>query len=97
MPQSRDSTIELHVKDALEYLQMHPSTKPTTVARQFSIPRSRLLRRLDGILPRAGIPATNTKLSKLEKSALCRYIDRPDHINLPTRKTFIQDTANFIL
>ena len=97
MPQSRDSTIEFRVKDALEYLQMHPSTKPTTVARQFSIPRSRLLRRLDGIPPRAGIPATNTKLSKPEESALCRYIDRLDRINLPTRKTFIRDTANFIL
>ena len=94
MPQSCDSTIEFRVKDAL---QMHPSTKPTTVARQFSIPRSRLLHRLDGIPPRAGIPATNTKLSKPEESALCRYIDRLDHINLPTRKTFIHDTANFIL
>jgi hypothetical protein len=72
MPQSRDSTIELRVKDALKYLQMHPSMKPTTVARQFSIPRSRLLRHLDGILPRTGIPATNTKLSRPEESTLCR-------------------------
>jgi hypothetical protein len=97
MPQSRDSTIKLRVKEALEYLQMHPSAKPTTVARQFSIPRARLLRRLDGIPPRSGIPATNTKLSRPEESALCRYIDRLDRINLPTRKVFIRDTANHIL
>jgi hypothetical protein len=97
MPQSRDSTIELHVKDVLEFLQMHPSAKPTTVARQFSIPRARLLRRLDGITLCPGIPATNTKLSGPEESALCRYIDRLDRINLPTRKVFIRDTANYIL
>jgi hypothetical protein len=97
MPRSRDSTIELRVNEALEYLGMHPGVKPTAVARQFSIPRGRLLRRLDGISPRAGIPATNTKLSKPEESALCRYIDRLDCINLPTRKTFIRDTANLIL
>jgi hypothetical protein len=97
MPRSRDSTIELRVNEALEYLGMHPGVKPTAVARQFSIPRGRLLRCLDGISPQAGIPATNTKLSKPEESALCRYIDRLDCINLPTRKTFIRDTANLIL
>ena len=97
MPKSRDSIVELRVNEALEYLGMHPDAKPTTVARQFAIPRARLLRRLDGIPPRAGIPATNTKLSKPEESALCRYIDRLDRINLPTRKAFIRDTANLIL
>ena len=97
MPRSRDSTVELRVNKALEYLGMYLGAKPTTVARQFSIPRARLLRRLDSILPRAGIPATNTKLSKLEESALCRYIDRLDRIDLPTRKVFIRDTANLIL
>ena len=88
-----DSTVELRVKEALEYLQVHPSAKPT----EFSISRTRLLRRLDGILPHAGTPATNTRLSKPEESALCRYINRLDHINLPTRKVFIRDTANLIL
>jgi hypothetical protein len=97
MSQFRDSTVELRVKEALEYLQVHPSAKPTAVARQFSISRARLLRRLDGIPPRAGTPATNTRLSKPEESALCRYIDRLDRINLPTRKVFIRDTANLIL
>jgi hypothetical protein len=97
MPQSRDSIIELRVKEALEYLQLHPSAKPTTVARQFSISRVRLLCCLDNIPPCTGIPATNTKLSKPEESALCRYIDCLDRINLPTRKVFIRDTANLIL
>ena len=97
MSQFRDSTVELRVKEALEYLQVHPSAKPTAVARQFSISRARLLRRLDGIPPRAGTPATNTRLSKPEESALCHYIDRLDRINLPTRKVFIRDTANLIL
>ena len=67
MPQSRDSIIELRVKEALEYLQVNPSAKPTTIARQFSISHARLLRHLDGIPPRTGIPATNTKLSKQRK------------------------------
>jgi len=97
MSQFRDSTVELRVKEALEYLQVHPSAKPTAVARQFSISRARLLRRLDGIPPRAGTPATNTRLSKPEESALCHYIDRLDRINLPTWKVFIRDTANLIL
>ena len=97
MPRSRDSTVELRVNEALEYLGMHPGAKPTTVALQFSIPLARLLYHLDGIPPRAGIAVTNTKLSKPEESALCRYIDRLDRINLPTRKVFIRDTANLIL
>ena len=97
MPKSHDSIVELCVNEALEYLGMYPDAKPTTVVRQFAIPHAWLLHRLDSIPPRTGIPATNTKLSKLEESALCRYIDRLDHINLPTRKAFIQDTANLIL
>ncbi|KJZ76545.1 hypothetical protein HIM_03881 [Hirsutella minnesotensis 3608] len=97
MAKSRDSTVELRVEEALGYLDAHPGAKPTTVARQFAVPRARLLRRIDGIFPRAGNPATNTKLSKPEETALCRYIDRLDRINLPTRKAFIRDTANYIL
>jgi hypothetical protein len=63
MSKSRDPTTELRVKEALEFLQMHP----------FSIPRARLLRLLDGIPPRAGIPAADTKPSKPDSVGIRRF------------------------
>jgi hypothetical protein len=43
---------------------------------------------------RAGV---NLKLTEPEEKALCRYIDRLDHLNLAVRPEFVTDAANAIL
>ncbi|KJZ70102.1 hypothetical protein HIM_10505 [Hirsutella minnesotensis 3608] len=89
--------IEERLKAALEYLDRYSGSKIAKVARDFDVPRLRLLRRLEGRGPKNGNPEFHTKLSKAEETALCRYIDRLDNINLAVRREFIQDTANCIL
>lgn len=89
--------MESRIQDALQYLEQFPATKIATVAREFGVPRGRLLRRLEGRPPKKGRPAANTKLSASEERALCNYIDRLDRINLAVRPEFVTDAANCIL
>jgi hypothetical protein len=44
-----------------------------------------------------GHAGVNLKLTEPEEKALCRYIDRLDHLNLAVRPEFITDAANAIL
>ena len=89
--------MESRIQEALTYLEQFPAAKIATVAREFGVPRGRLLRRLDGKPPKKGRPAANTKLSIAEERALCHYIDRLDKINLAVRPEFVTDAANHIL
>ncbi|XP_044717871.1 tc5 transposase DNA-binding domain-containing protein [Hirsutella rhossiliensis] len=89
--------LEARVQKAKKYLDQNPTAKVTTVARQFEVPRGRLRSRLDGRTSLTDRQPTNTKLSKPEEDALCRYIDRLDAVNLAVRREFIVDAANRIL
>jgi len=89
--------MELRVEEALRYIGDFRDAKIATVAREFGVPRFRLRNRLAGRPPKKGQPATNTKLTKPEEKAICRYIDRLDRINLAVRAEFITDAANTIL
>ena len=89
--------MELRVEEALRYIGDFRDAKIATVAREFGVPRFRLRNRLAGRPPKKGQPATNTKLTRPEEKAICRYIDRLDRINLAVRAEFITDAANTIL
>ncbi|KJZ68915.1 hypothetical protein HIM_11701 [Hirsutella minnesotensis 3608] len=89
--------LEARVQRAKDYLDQNPTAKVTTVARQFEVPRGRLRGRLEGRTSLTDRQPTNTKLSKPEEDALCRYIDRLDAVNLAVRREFIVDAANCIL
>ena len=89
--------MESRIQEAIQYLNDFPTAKVTAVAREFQIPRLRLARRLNGIPPKKGRPASNTKLSVPKEKALCRYINRLDNINLTVRANFVTDTTNHIL
>ena len=89
--------MEARIQEALAYMANFPEAKLTTVAREFSVPRKRLRNRREGVLPKAGQPAANTKLSGPEEKALCRYIDRLDSINLTIQPEFVTDVVNAIL
>ncbi|KXX73119.1 Jerky protein [Madurella mycetomatis] len=89
--------MESRIQEALQYINENPGAKTARVALEFGVPRPRLRRRLDGIGPKAGRPATNKKLLPAEEVALCRYIDRLDCLNLAVRPAFITAAANYIL
>lgn len=89
--------MESLIEEAIQYIDDNPEVKIATVAREFGVPRGRLRYRLEGRSPKLGWPAANTKLSRPEENALCRYIDRLDNINLAVRAEFVTDAANYIL
>ena len=89
--------MEARIQDALGHIDNFPGAKVATVAREFGVPRGRLRYRLQGRPPKTGQPAKNTRLSRPEEDALCRYIDRLDNVNLAVRIEFVTDAANFIL
>ena len=89
--------MESQIQEAIKYIHNFPDSKIAKVAREFEIPISRFRHRLKGRPPKAGQPAKNTKLLRSEETALCRYIDRLDSINLVVRVEFVTDAANSIL
>ncbi|KJZ70664.1 hypothetical protein HIM_09937 [Hirsutella minnesotensis 3608] len=91
------SRLEARVQRAKEYLDKNPDAKVATTAREFEVPRGRLRSRLQGRSSLTDRRPTNTKLSKPEEDALCRYVDRLDSVNLAVRREFIVDAANRIL
>ncbi|ODA78131.1 hypothetical protein RJ55_06735 [Drechmeria coniospora] len=66
--------IEGRLKAALEHLERFHASKIAKVARDFDVPRLRLLRRLEGRGPKNGNPGFHTKLSKAEETALSNCI-----------------------
>ena len=89
--------MEARIQGALKHIDNFSGAKVATVAREFGVPRGRLRYRLQGRPPKIGQRAKNTRLSRPEEKALCRYIDRLDHINLAVRVEFVTDAANHIL
>jgi len=89
--------IEGKIREALDYLEKNPGATISKAARDFRVPRTRLYARSRGVPPKVGHPPTNIRLSDAEETALCRYIDQLDRVNLAVRRKFVRDTANFIL
>ena len=61
------------------------------------VTRERLWARIQGGSGKKGPKIPTTKLLAAEKSAVCRYIDRVDKINLAVPAELIADVANYIL
>jgi hypothetical protein len=89
--------MEKRIREACEYIENFPDAKIVTAARDFEVPRSALRDRLNGCHYKKGRPGINTKLTKEEEIAICRYIDRLDKINLAVRPEFIADAARSII
>jgi hypothetical protein len=89
--------MESRIQEAVAYIGDNPEAKIATVAREFGVSRGRLRSRIEGYLPKKGLPAANKRLSDPEEKALCLYIDRLDRINLSVRPEFITSAANYIL
>ena len=78
-------------------MRLNPESKLTAVGRQFVVTRERLRTRIQGGSGKKGPKIPTTKLLAAEESAVCRYIDRLDRINLAVRAEIIVDVANYIL
>ncbi|KAF5120969.1 hypothetical protein E5D57_013305 [Metarhizium anisopliae] len=89
--------MEARIQEALRCIDDFPDAKVAKVAREFGVPRNRLRYRFQGRPPKVGQAASNLKLSQPEEAALCRYIDRLDHINLAVRSEFVTHAANYVL
>ena len=91
-PNSAQSTVEIRVNQALQYIKENPDAKFAKVARDF-----RPQRRFNGIPAKTGRQVVNNKLSPEEEIAICRYIDCLDNAIFAVRPEFIKDAANHIL
>jgi hypothetical protein len=89
--------MEQRIREACKYIENFPDAKIATVARDFEVPRSTLRDRLNGCRSKKGRPGINTKLTKEEEIAICRYINRLDKINLAVRPEFIADAARSLI
>ncbi len=89
--------MEARIQEAIAYIETHPESKVTTVAKEFGITRAKLRGRLDGRQPKKGQPAQNTRLTNTEEKALLRYIDRLDYTNLTPRPELINKTIHHLL
>ena len=94
---SNATIIEERILKALDYLKKNPEATISEAARDFHVPRTRLYARARGVSSKVGHPPTNVRLTDAEETALCRYIDRLDWVNLAVRKEFVREAANFIL
>ena len=85
------------VNEAVNYCRENPQASIRTVAQVFAIPRSTLQDHLNGRPTLSERPANNRLFSDAQETALCRYIDRLELVNLAVRKEMVQEAANFIL
>jgi hypothetical protein len=89
--------MEQRIREACEYIENFPDAKIATVARDFEVSRSTLRDRLNGCQPKKRRSGINTKLTKEEEVAICRYIDRFNRINLAVQPEFIAGAARSII
>src|SRR5437667_9469486 len=89
--------IEGKIREALDYLEKDPGATISKAARDVRVPRTRLSARSRGVPPKVGHPPTNIRLSDREETALCRYVDRLDRVNLTVRREFPWTAENFIV
>jgi hypothetical protein len=90
--------MESRIQETIEHLVRYPKALVAKVAQEFSVSRPLTLESSRGVPPKIGHAGINLKLTKPEEKALCRYIDRLNHlINLAVWPKFITDAANAIL
>ncbi|KAJ3479083.1 hypothetical protein NLG97_g8409 [Lecanicillium saksenae] len=82
---------------AVEERNKNPEKKIADLVKEFKVPRSTLVRRLQGSKSAKGRRASNKLLEDVEEKAICTYVDHLDRLNLAVRPEFITHAANSIL
>lgn len=91
------ASLEARIQEAVLAYQQKSEPNISSIAREFQVPYQRLRHRLQGIKAQKGLPGQHHKLSDAQETALCRYIDRLDRINLSIQNELVRDAANHIL
>src|SRR5436190_894073 len=88
---------EERLQEALLYKETHPRSTLHFLARQFSVPKDRIHRRLKGRDSRITRPPVNQKVDKDQHLALCWYIESLHRIEVLLRYKAITHAVNQIL
>ena len=82
---------------AVQHVEQNPSAKVLRTAEIFEVSRHALRRRLDGIGPAHGKPATHRLFTDAEEDGICDYIDLLDRQNLSLQRQHVVGAANLTL
>ena len=96
MPDSY-ADVEARITEAIDSISTTENANLTQVAKDFTVPYSRLLRRFNGTPSKLGLASANRKLSTSEEEALCRYINRLDKLGSCVQLAALRNATNLIL
>ena len=82
---------------AIEAYYKTPGIKIAELAQQFKLLRNTLVGHINRAQSKKGQRTANTIFSKVEETAIYRYIDYLDNINFAIHLELITDIANFII
>lgn len=82
---------------AIEAINSNASESIRAASRDYHVPFSTVLDRLNGRLPRAEAPPNGKKLTKLEEAAIVKRILDLDSRGFPPTKAILRDMANKLL
>lgn len=82
---------------AIQRMEQNPGAKLSRTAEAFDVSRHTLRRRLSGIGPAKGKPATHKLFSDAEEEGICDYIDLLDRQNLSLQRQHVVGAANLTL
>jgi hypothetical protein len=96
MPESYQQ-IETRIENAIVAILREENPNISRFAREFNVPYGRLRNRLKGRDSRSTRPPTRRLLSDAQESALCRYINILDELDIHARPATVETAANSIL
>src|SRR5436190_14807966 len=89
--------IENRIKAALYALESSDISNILAALSQFNVLYQRLYHRFHGRLAKSNLSNSNRRLIDPEEIALCRYLDRLDHLELPAQRELLRDAVDYIL
>ena len=90
-------TKEAQIALAIAAIQSNPNLSIRNAASIYSVSRTSLQRRIDGVLPKAGSHHINAKLTTIEGEIIIQYILDLDSRGFSPTKAEVEDMANLLL
>src|SRR5215469_3907302 len=89
--------IESRIENALVAISREETPNISRFACEFNVPYKRLLNRFKGRNSRSTRPPAGRLLSDAQESALCRYINTLDELDIHARPSMVENAVNSIL
>jgi hypothetical protein len=90
-------SIENRIQRALDATKRVKNPNLSEIARKFDVPYQRLRRRVKKGASRSTRPSTGRRLTESQESALYRYINIFNNLNISTKPSIVRNAANSIL